>query len=325
MSSGYTRAVSALVSTCACLASACANTRTGDEVQARSLALELDSVSVETHPIAAQAGYYATAAPGQHGALTGTDLGSSFVHRDKLWVMFGDSWWLDPLNLTSRPDDALGQLALSDFPDGASVDAFVKAHPAPSGEPAWRAAGPTMHTFLQSPSGGGSRFEPVRFTRDGLQLNSGVGFVPIAAFSNGRDDAAEGAFAIFAGSEHVQCQDGVCDFGHHCDLDLGTSTLEYGNPPCVIGETDGCVRGPGYCQDRGSSVYDASTTGGRTHSTVLRYDVAVTTAADPTHFKGQPWVTQRFMNSTARTVSDFDPMHAHGADNDYTPAQGNAP
>jgi hypothetical protein len=125
-----------------------------------------DQLRLETQVIAAQAGYYATAAPGQDGVLTGTDLGWAFAHRDRIWVMFGDSWWIDPVNAASVPDDALGQISLTDFPDGPSVDAFVREHPAPPGQPAWRAAGPTM-TVAQR---GNSGFAPVISVRDGEQL-----------------------------------------------------------------------------------------------------------------------------------------------------------
>ena len=103
-------------------------------VTARASApLDALALQLETKALAAQAGYYATPARGQAGALTGTDLGWTFAHRDKLWVLFGDSWWIDPVNLASLPDDAVGHISLTAFPDGPSVDAFVRAHPAPRG------------------------------------------------------------------------------------------------------------------------------------------------------------------------------------------------
>src|ERR1700712_1948025 len=103
-----------------------------DELRLESLAsLAEDAWTLDTHAIAAQVGTYATPAPGQGGAFNGADLGWAFVHRDKIWVLFGDSWFIDPVNAASLPDDALGQISLTDFPDGASVDAFARAHPAP--------------------------------------------------------------------------------------------------------------------------------------------------------------------------------------------------
>lgn len=294
-----------------------------DPDEPRTPSVDVAALRAHTRTIAAQAGYYATPAPGQRGALTGTDLGWAVAHRDKLWVMYGDSWWIDPFNLASAPDDALGQISLDDFPDGASVDAFVEAHPAPEGQPAWRAAAPTMSVMLRGGTGPG--FAPVIFERDGQTLPSGVGCVPITAFSNGRQDAGEGVFAIFSSSEHVPCDDaGGCQHGFVCDPGLGTSKNEMLHPPCVVGETPGCIEGPGYCQDQGSSIYDPSSVGGRTHATVVRHDIAVTTPDSPTSFKTQPWETQRFLNSTSRTVSDFDAARIDGMGNDYTPAQGNA-
>jgi hypothetical protein len=277
-------------------------------------------LQLETRPLAAQAGYNATPAPGQKGALNGTDLGWAFAHRDKLWVMFGDSWWVDPLNLASLPDDALGQISLTDFPNGPSVDAFVSAHPAAAGAPSWHAAGPTMPVILRE---GHEAFAPVLAERAGKQIPSGVGFVPMTGFSNGRDDEREGVFAIFFSYEHVACVNGACDGGVACDTELGTDSQEWLNPPCLVGTKSSCVAGPGFCQDRSTSIYDPSSETGRTQAVVVRHDVGVTTAQNPVRFKTQAWDTQRFFNATARTVTDFDPHRVRGEGNDYVAARGN--
>lgn len=282
---------------------------------------DVGSLHLSTRALAAQVGYYATAAPGQMGALTGADLGWTFRHRDKLWVMFGDSWYLDPVNLASNPDDALGQIALTDFPDGASVEAFVHAHPAAMGRPSWQAAAPTMSVFLNG--GSGPDFAPVISQRDGKMLRSGIGFVPMTGFSNGRDDGGEGVFAVFFNFEHVECVSGSCSDGYACDQDLGVDSRSELNPPCVVGSSQSCTRGPGYCQDRSTSIYDSSSNDSRALSVVLRHQVGVTTPDDPLHFKTQPWETQRFFNMTSRTVTDFDPARSGGDGNDYTPALGN--
>jgi hypothetical protein len=275
----------------------------------------------ETHALAAQVGHDAWPAPGQAGAFNGADLGWAFTHKDKIWVMFGDSWWLDPINATSRPDDALGQISLADFPDGASVDAFVSAHPAPTGEPAWHATGPTMPVITRG--GAGSGFEPVVSTRFGQPQPSGIGRVPIAAFSNGRYDDHEAAFGVFFTYEFVECVEGRCADGYDCDTQLGTQTQGlYFQTPCIVGSSNACKPGPGLCQDRGSSIYDASSPGARTNSVVLRNNVGVTRSGDPVHFTDQPWESQRFINATARTLRDFDPARAGGVGNDYTPALG---
>ncbi len=301
-------------------------TRTdGDRSAARpaslsSAPIDVSSLKLETTALAAQAGYYATPAPGQAGALTGTDLGWAFTHRDRLWVMFGDSWWIDPVNAAGRPDDALGQISLHDFPDGPSVDAFVQAHAAPRGEPAWHAAAPTMHVMQRG--GPGSGFAPVTPERNGAPVRSGIGFVPMAGFSNGRDDAREGVFAIFFSYDHVACVDALCEGGWECDRELGTSLSAF-NPPCVSGSSASCIAGAGFCQDRSSSVYDGNSALGRTQAVVVRHDVGVTTPQDPLRFKTRGWETHRFFNLAAKTVTDFDPARAEAEGNDYSPALGN--
>lgn len=283
-------------------------------------AIDMSKLRLETRALAAQVGHDATPAAGQKGALNGTDLGWAFAHRDKLWVMFGDSWWIDPLNLASLPDDALGHISLSDFPDGASVDAFVAAHPAANGAPSWHAAGPTMPVPLREDH---VAFAPVLPERSGRSIPSGVGFVPMTGFSNGRDDTGEGVFAIFFSYEHVPCVDGACTDGFECDVELGTDSEEWLSPPCLEGATSSCIAGPGFCQDRSTSIYDPSSDMGRTQAVVVRHDIGVTTANDPIHFKTQAWETQRFFNLTARTVSDFDPRRARAVGNDYRTARGN--
>lgn len=281
--------------------------------------LDLDRLRVDNAVLAAQAGCDATPAPGQPKVLNGTDLGWTFTHRDKIWVMFGDSFWNDPLNLASHPDDALATISLSDFPDGASVEAYVHEHPAPSGEPAWHAAGPPLHV-VQAPSAAG--FAPVISERDGKRLRAGIGAVPTAAFSNGRSGDAEGVFAVFFHYETLACDAGRCPDGYECDSGLGISALQQLNPPCVVGATADCVSGPGLCQDRSSNRYDPSSDTARSTSVVVFNDVGVTTESAPTLFKTQPWKTARFLNVTARTVTDFDATRPSGAGNDYAPALG---
>lgn len=313
-------AVAALVAACAVEQDEPSSSPLAPLSQLSSEHVDGASLRLETRPLAAQAGYYAKPAPGQAGAFTGTDLGWTFAHREKLWVLFGDSWWVDPVNLASRPDDAVGHISLTDFPDGPSVDAFVRAHPPPRGQPAWRAAGPTMPVVLRGP---GQGFAPVLTERDGERLQSGIGFVPMTGFSNGREDAGEGVFALFFSYEHVECVDGQCADGYACDRGLGRATLDRFGGLCVVESSATCLPGPGFCQDRTTSIYDPSSDIARVQSVVLRHDIGVTTPAAPVHFRTQPWETQRFYNATSRTVTDFDPTRAGGAGNDYTVARGN--
>lgn len=286
-----------------------------------SVAVDVDvnNLSMESVVLGVLAGHDATPAAGQAGVLNGTDLGWAFTHRDKLWIMFGDSWWRDPFNLGGRPDDSLGQISLTDFPEAASVEAYVRAHPAPANAPAWHAAAPPLQIVGTLDRG----FAPVISELDGQQLRSGVGATPIVAFSNGRDDAAEGVFAAFFHYEPVACTNGACPDGYECDAQLGRLSNGALTPPCVAGSSSSCVVGEGLCQDRTSNRYDASTNRGRTTSVLMQHAIGVTTPADPVHFQTQPWAAMRFLNATGRTVSDFDPTRAHGVDNNYTPALGN--
>ena len=283
--------------------------------------LDIESLKLESTALAAVAGYYATPAQGQKWAFNGSDLGWTFAHRDKLWVMFGDSWWIDPFNLVGRPDDALAHISLSRFPTGESVEAYVRTHPAPQGEPAWRAASPPLQVVLRKPAWLG--FAPVVSEAGGKGLRSGIGAVPIIAFANGRDDAGEGMFAVFFHYEAVNCNAGRCRDGYACDPGLGLYRIGMLTPPCVVGSSWFCAEGPGICQDRGTNRYTASTQHGRTTATLMRHAVGVTTPAEPTRFQTQPWETARFLNATGRTVTNFDPERAEGIGNDYTPARGN--
>lgn len=276
---------------------------------------------LETRALAAVVGMYSQAAPGQKGAMFSADLGWTFVHKDKLWVLFGDSWWADVPNHTTDPDDALGYISLGDFPDGESVDAFVKAHAAPAGAPHWQAAAPTLTLVLSG--GPGSYFAPMLLERDGARIASGPTKTPATGFSNGRDDERAAAFSVFVLNTQLECAGGRCSAGFECDRELGRDGTLAFNPPCLVGGRASCTAGPGFCQDRGSSLYDASLEMGRTQALAVRQEVGVMDEANPARFRTQPWDTHRFFNVTSRTARDFDPSRAHGIGNDYAPAYGN--
>jgi hypothetical protein len=266
-----------------------------------------------TVPLAVMAGMYAK---GYERELYGTDLGWTFAHEGKLWVLFGDSWRTEIVDLTLKADDAFARISLDQYPNGRAVEDWVRAHPAPAGTPVWRAAGPKLEVELSN--GPGSIFAPSTVWRDGSQLYTGPALTPLAGFSNGRSDA----FGIFFRYAHVQCESGECAHGFECDADLGREALETLNPPCVPGSSLSCIRGPGYCQDRSSSMYD-STESGRTKSVVVRHEVGSARSDNPTRFDTQAWDTNRFFNLTARSVEDFDPSRAQG--NDHAPASGSMP
>lgn len=286
------------------------------------LAAAPERAQLKTQAMAAVAGVYATPHPDQPGLRVSVDLGWTFVHHDKIWTLFGDSWLVDRPTSGTEANDALGYMSLTDFPDAASVEAYIRAHPAPQGQPSWRAAAPPLKYITTE--GSRSSFAPMLVDRDGTVLSSGNGHVAMTGFSNGRDDERAGAFAVIFRYAAVECDEaGSCSHGLECDPGLGYSRFEQWNPPCVVDGSSSCVEGPGYCQDRGSSFYDADADMGRAQAVPLRLEVGRMDEAEPARFRTQPWETLRFLNVTSRTVSDFDPSRAHGVGNDYRPASGN--
>jgi hypothetical protein len=274
-----------------------------------------------TTVLAAVAGMYAK---GHEGELYGTDLGWTFKHEGRLWVLFGDAWRMSDSVPGMMADDAFAQISLDDYPTGTSVEAWTRAHPAPAGEPAWRAAGPTLDLALTN--GPKSAFAPTTVWRDRSQLNTGPMLTPMAAFSNAREGSAAAAFGVFFRYAHVACNAGACGEGWECDRDLGRAVLEIYSPPCLTGGASAaCVRGPGFCQDRSSSMYDASSESGRSKSVVVRQEVGSAVSSNPTRFESIAWDTHRFFNVAARTVKNFDPARAHGEGNDYETADGSTP
>jgi hypothetical protein len=275
----------------------------------------------KTTPLAVMAGMYAK---GHENELYGTDLGWAFKHEGKLWVLFGDSWRTSQVVVTLFADDSFAQISLDDYPNGDAVDAWVRAHPAAAGTPAWRAAGPEMDVAVMS--GAGSAFAPTTVWRDGTQLYTGPAQTPMAGFSNARSDSGSGAFGVFFRYAHVECNAGACPNGFECDTGLGREPLEVFSPPCVVGGASAtCLAGAGFCQDRSSSMYDAKTELGRTKSVVVRQEVGSALSSNPLRFDTQAWDTHRFFNLTARTIEDFDPARPSGEGNDYRTAEGAAP
>jgi hypothetical protein len=96
---------------------------------------------------------------------------------------------------------------------------------------------------------------------------------------------------------------------------------------CVLGTTS-ClcvpVSGGGMCQDRTSSLYN-TTESGRIAAIPMRIEVANASPLIDEVYYSQSWITNKLINSTVRTVNDFDPARAHGIGNDYTLADGITP
>lgn len=307
---------------------------------------------VESTPIASVVGRYAEPTRIESGVY-GTDLGWTFEHEGKLWMMFGDSWQDDvdgrrdlgvkidpdpskPNDEFAPADDALGFVSLADFPDGQAVEAFIEAN-RPEDIPLWRAPSPTL-TFAPLGASPSNKAGPMMPVRDGLEMWSLPAQTPVTGFSNGRSGAASGAFGVFFQNEKLLCGSGRCSGGFECDREIGVCIEEGQNEPspiaqpCVIGQAPRppfcarCDRTPffhdGMCVDKGSSVYDAASEAGRAAAVARIHQVGNARKDNPLRWDSQNWITQRFFNVTSRTVSDFDKTRARGEGNDYRRADG---
>lgn len=298
----------------------------------------------ESTPIATVVGRYSAPERIASGVY-GTDLGWTFEHEGRLWVMFGDSWQEDvegkrdlgvKLAGLGIADDALGFVQLDKFGNGPAVEAFIDGHQPEEG-PAWRAPSPTL-SFARLGANASNKAGPMQPVRDGSEMWSMPAQTPMTGFSNGRSGAASGAFGIFFQNEKLLCGSGSCTNGFECDKNIGVCIEEGQNDPtpisqpCVIGQPSRppycvrCDRTPsfhgGMCVDKGSSVYDASSNGGRAASVARIHQVGNARKDNPLRWDSQNWITQRFFNVTSRAVSDFDKSRANGAGNNYSRADG---
>ncbi len=275
-----------------------------------------------TRALAPLQGRLSTPAPGQSDiGYNSTDLGYVIRHGGTLRVLFGDACAddmctpIDPFN-----DDVQGEISADDFPDGDAVDAYVSAHPAPSGAPAWQAAAPPVTMRV----GEDGKVAPIKLFRDGEPINAGVFRAPTSAFSNGRD----GMFATFERSELTQCTGGeapTCVEGLTCDTGLGACIGPTGEPTlaCELGSMLCCqpVAGGGLCRDPTSPFYK-DTSDSRILSVAHRAEVGNADLDAHEVYYVRSWNTHKFINLAARTVDDFDPTRAHGEGNDYRTADG---
>jgi len=314
---------------------------------AAPMAVQAQPQVQSTKAIATVAGRYADPARKQAGVY-GTDLGWTFKHEGRLWVLFGDSWRDDVegqrdlgVKIGNVPiaDDALGFVSLAangGFPNGQAVEAFI-ASPAAAKTPAWRSTSPTL-TFARLNNNPSNKAGPMQPVRDGLEMWSLPAQTPVAGFSNARSGAASGAFAIFFQNEKLLCGEGTCSNGYTCATNIGVCIEEGQNDPtpisqpCVLGSPSRprfcsrCDPTPwfhgGMCVDTGSSVYDPQSNAGQAAAVVRIHQVGNARKDNPLKFDSQNWITQRFFNPAARTVSDFDATRANGAGNDYRTADG---
>lgn len=296
----------------------------------------LASLSIgETEPLAAVAGYYGPSH--EREQFYSGDLAWAIPDHDRMWILFGDSW-VNPLVRTidvasnQDADDAIGIISLRDYPDGATVERFIRSHPAPDRAFAWQAMPPAISLVLNPSSGVAT---PMRQLRDATTpMTSGAGLTPLAAFANQRDGDSAALFGLFFRNAPVECEQEACPGGLRCDVDLGVC-IKRGQKrtnlsvPCVLGSpsTADCeqcepVPGRGLCVDTRSSTYRADVARGRTTSVAVTHEVGNLIRGSDHEFATQAWQSHRFYNMTARTVREFDPERAYGAGNDYRPAAG---
>jgi hypothetical protein len=247
----------------------------------------------------------------------GTDLGFTYLHGDKIHFLFGDSWAIEayaPIEAStgSTYDDGFGTIDLADWPDASRIS--------PSNIPKIRIA--------RNPG-----------TNEASAQNPGhamdLGKTPMHGFSNGKRE-----FAIFNTTKPQGCAtDESCGHGQFCDTALGYLGSRYdeqenltlpcidGSPMCAIDTMmdvkGGVVEGSGFCADKGSTVW-ADTPAGRMAGVALTQRVGIRSTEDPRRYDdARIWLTNRFVNVTARTVEQFIPGNKGGkAGADYRRAKG---
>lgn len=247
----------------------------------------------------------------------GTDLGFTYEHGGKIRFLFGDSWATEayaPIEAStgSRFDDAFGSIDLSEWPDSSKISR--------SNIPGIRIA--------RNPG-----------TNEASAINPGhamdLGKTPMHGFSNGKDE-----FGIFNSIKPRGCTaDEQCAQGQSCDTGLGyvgtrfdqeeglTLSCIDGTPQCLA-ETmvDGAgnpVAESGFCIDQGSTAW-ADTPAGRVAAVALAQRVGTRSKDDPRLYGDvRVWLTNRFVNASARTVERFVPENDRGVtEADYRKPRG---
>ncbi|OGT81286.1 MAG: hypothetical protein A3H91_04615 [Gammaproteobacteria bacterium RIFCSPLOWO2_02_FULL_61_13] len=247
-------------------------------------------------------------------AYYGTDLGFTYSHGGRLHFLFGDSWATEayaPIEAStgSRFDDGFGTIDPAAVPGPAAIA---------------RGNLPPIRLGQNPGTTEMSAIDP------GHVMD--LGKTPMGGFSNGADE-----FGIFNIGKPLGCAtDADCANGLTCDGTLGYLGARYfqeenltlacreGTPACIADtkyEAGAPVPGSGFCVDETSAMR-----GGRISNLLgpmgLRTLVGLRDPDAPKRYRHtRTWLTNKFMNVTARTVQDFDPARA-AARQDYRPATG---
>jgi hypothetical protein len=248
-------------------------------------------------------------------AYYGTDLGFSYVHQGELHFLFGDTAAVEALvpiqaSTSGRYDDSFGTVDLGAYRDPRR---FSPGHI------------PLIKLGQNPGTAEMSAINP------GIVMDSGK--TPMAGFSNGRRE-----FAIFNTTKPLACRvDADCGADLACDTGLGFVGTRYtqqegltipcrdGDPGCnadtMTDAAGSAAAGTGFCADRTSTIW-ADTDAGRIASVALEVRIGMRSLTDPREY-GEPqrWLTNKFANVIARTVSDFRPEKGAGyRHQDYRPA-----
>ena len=239
--------------------------------------------------------------------LFGTDLGSTFVHRGRHTILFGDTmpyatFYCD--NHAPMRDDSLATLPLSP-PSGVPPLDFV--------------------TLPSDPS----QYATLTLNRGGTVLPTGLGSTPATGFSDGQR-----AFAMIGHLELTLCQRNgtsppVCDSeaGLTCVHDAGTCMPLVGNHPTLCNVAgQGCAPGQqcmaseeGYCADLTSSQYDG-TQSSLPFTLAHNVELSLQHEDDPAVFDSvYTFATTKFGGVVARTVSRLSDQRR---DDDFSPGTG---
>jgi hypothetical protein len=228
----------------------------------------------------------------------GTDLGFTYQHQGQIHILFGDTWATEayaPIESSTgaRFDDGFGTIDPAGWEDPGKIG--------PNNIPRIRLG-------QHEGSGEMSAIDP------GHAMD--LGHTPMGGFSNGNDQ-----FGIFNITKPQGCrQDSDCANGLSCDSGLGYYGTPYSEEtgltlPCIDGmplcqaQTEaGDEPAPsGFCIDRSSTVW-AETPTGRVSSSGLRVLIGMRSKSDPRKYTDtRTWLTNKFVNVTARTVDDFAP------------------
>lgn len=247
----------------------------------------------------------------------GTDLGFTYEHDGKIHFLFGDTWATEaysPIEKStgSRHDDSFGTVDLSAWSD------------------------PELITKKNIPSiklGQNYGTSEVSAIDPGHAMD--LGKTPMHGFSNGTRE-----FGIFNIIKPQGCMvDGDCDNGLSCDKGLGYVGTHYFKEEnltlaCLDGKT-GCntdtmvaskaapVSDTGFCVDTGSTIR-ANTPAGRVAAVAVNQVIGLRSVDIPKYYTDiQRWLTNKFLNVTARPVADFAAARGAGHLNqDYRNTDG---